>query len=73
MPGREGRTGPPTASKPTQLHAVLAAHARLEKDYETELAAAAAAGHSSAPAEPTAFDALKAAAVARSGLEPEQT
>lgn len=68
-PGREGRTGQPTTPKPTQLHAVHAARAKLEKEYQDELAAAAAAAPPSASAEPTTFDVMKAAALARSGFE----
>jgi hypothetical protein len=57
-----------TQPKPTHLDAARAARAELERDYVDELAAAAAAG-SSALAEQNAFDALRAAAAARFGLE----
>ena len=65
--GRKGRKGEPTAPKPTQLHAARAALEQLMRDYDAELAAAAAAG--SPQAEQTAFDVMRAATLARKGLE----
>mmetsp|Transcript_5516 Transcript_5516/g.17752 ORF Transcript_5516/g.17752 Transcript_5516/m.17752 type:complete len:134 (+) Transcript_5516:379-780(+) len=60
-PGREGRKGPPTAPKPTQLHAVRAAHAKLEREYAQELAKAAAATPAAPAISITAVQSLRIA------------